>query len=121
MAMMNLDCVYDTSPSLRALKPPGGQMNTMKNPLSERQVTPQTDLDDKFRRAGVDALLDQVERMVSESGNADNFNAADWLSRWLATPLPALGGARPVEYMGTVEGQERISNLLAMTQSGAYA
>ncbi|WP_280174597.1 MbcA/ParS/Xre antitoxin family protein [Caballeronia concitans] len=43
------------------------------------------------------------------------------MHRWLHTPLPALGGKRPAEYMSTCEGRQLFSRLLAMAQSGAYA
>jgi uncharacterized protein (DUF2384 family) len=66
-------------------------------------------------------LLTQLERMISESGNGEEFDALQWLSDWLESSLPALGGAKPADYMYTVQGQERISDLLAMIQSGAYA
>lgn len=59
--------------------------------------------------------------MVSESGDPEGFDAAHWVSDWLNTPLPALGGHHPATYMDTAEGQKLVSNLLAMVQSGAYA
>lgn len=59
--------------------------------------------------------------MVRESGNADQFDAAKWVSNWLTAPLPALGGQTPASYMDTFEGQKLVSNLLAQAQSGAYA
>lgn len=87
----------------------------------ERKALPRTALDAQFRRAGEAAFLSQLERMISEFGNGEAFNAAQGLSDWLESPLPALGGAKPADYMYTVRGQERISNLLAMIKSGAYA
>ena len=65
-------------------------------------------------------LVSQVETMVAESGDPDNFDAERWLTDWLNQPLPALGGARPVVYMDTSDGREKISNLLACTVSGVY-
>lgn len=73
------------------------------------------------RVLGVQALIGQVEEMVKESGNPENFDAAKWVSEWLNSPLPALGGRHPATYMDTVEGQKLISNLLAMAQTGAFA
>nr|WP_241813515.1 antitoxin Xre/MbcA/ParS toxin-binding domain-containing protein [Herbaspirillum sp. C7C2] len=35
--------------------------------------------------------------------NSPNFDAAKWLSNWLLSPLPALGGAAPASYLDTVE------------------
>jgi putative toxin-antitoxin system antitoxin component (TIGR02293 family) len=73
------------------------------------------------RVLGIAAIIGQVEAMVCESGNPKGFDAAKWVSNWLDTPVPALGGKRPAEYLDTVEGQKLVSRILAMSQSGAYA
>jgi hypothetical protein len=65
-------------------------------------------------------LIGQVEVMLSQSGTGEKFDADRWVGAWLDHPLPALGGARPAEYMDTIEGQELVSGLLAQSQSGAY-
>lgn len=96
-------------------------MNLVNNAHTEIKPPPRTVLDDAFRRAGEAALFSQLEQMISESGDGEEFDAAQWLSTWLDSPVPALGGVNPAEYMYTAEGQERISDLLAMIQSGAYA
>ncbi|WP_309228748.1 MbcA/ParS/Xre antitoxin family protein [Roseomonas sp. KE2513] len=74
-------------------------------------MTPQT----------ADRLLHQVQAMVRESGDPVGFDAAAWLSRWLSAPLPALGGARPIDLLNTAEGEAQVSNILARMQSGAYS
>lgn len=66
-------------------------------------------------------LIRQVQRMVDESGDSTNFDAALWLAQWLAEPNPALGGVPPGQYMDTAEGFMLISDTLARMQSGAYA
>ena len=96
-------------------------MDTVRKADSEIKPPPRTILDAAFRTAGEAALLSQLELMISESGNGEEFDAALWLDDWLQSPLPALGGARPVDYMYTAQGQERISDLLSMLQTGAYA
>jgi hypothetical protein len=58
--------------------------------------------------------------MVARNG-ATGFNAAKWLGAWLNSPLPALGGVRPGSYLDTMTGQELLGELIAMTESGAYA
>jgi putative toxin-antitoxin system antitoxin component (TIGR02293 family) len=73
------------------------------------------------RILGVAKLVGQVQAMVEESGDPQGFDAAAWLSTWIEEPLPALGGARPVDIMDTMEGQALVSTLLAQIQSGAYA
>jgi putative toxin-antitoxin system antitoxin component (TIGR02293 family) len=77
--------------------------------------------DETERVLGIESLIGQVETMVKDSGNPEGFDAAKWVSGWLHTPLPALGGKTPASYMDTVEGQKLVSSLLAMAQSGAYA
>ncbi|UGQ48873.1 antitoxin Xre-like helix-turn-helix domain-containing protein [Massilia endophytica] len=77
--------------------------------------------DESERVLGVESMIGMVQRMVEESGDPVHFDAARWLSEWLAGPLPALGGETPASYMDTFEGQRMVADLLAMTQSGAYA
>ena len=59
--------------------------------------------------------------MVKESGDPEGFNAAEWLSRWLREPLPALGGQMPIKLLDTMAGQALVSQALSRIQSGAYA
>lgn len=77
--------------------------------------------DEGERVIGVAKLIGQLEAMVEESGDAEGFDARAWISRWLSEPLPALGGARPVDMLDTMEGQAVVANSLAQMQSGAYA
>jgi putative toxin-antitoxin system antitoxin component (TIGR02293 family) len=72
------------------------------------------------RVIGMASLIGQLEAMVEQSGRPDGFDAAAWMSRWLREPAPALGGAAPVEFMDTMQGQALVSGLLAKMQSGAY-
>jgi len=72
------------------------------------------------RAADVDALVNQVQTMVEQSGTAEKFDAAAWVKAWLAAPLPALAGATPSSYLGTVKGRQTLADLLASAQSGAY-
>lgn len=77
--------------------------------------------DESERVLGVETLIGMVQSMVEQSGDPAGFDAARWLSDWLAKPLPALGGATPASYMDTFEGQKLVAELLSMSQSGAYA
>lgn len=77
--------------------------------------------DESERVLGVEYLIGQVQAMVEESGEPLGFDAAEWLGQWLFRPLPALAGRTAASYMDSIEGQKMVSNLLAMTQSGAYA
>jgi len=73
------------------------------------------------RVIGFARLVGQVEAMVEQSGDPTGFDAKAWLARWLIDPLPALGGARPLDLMDTMEGQNLVAATLARVQSGAYA
>jgi putative toxin-antitoxin system antitoxin component (TIGR02293 family) len=73
------------------------------------------------RVLGFGRLLGQLETMVRESGNPEGFDASAWLSAWMSAPVPALGGARPLDLMDTMTGQALVSQVLAQMQSGAYA
>ena len=73
------------------------------------------------RVLGLGRLLGQLQTMVRESGNPEGFDASAWLSSWMSAPVPALGGARPLDLMDTMTGQALVSQVLAQMQSGAYA
>jgi putative toxin-antitoxin system antitoxin component (TIGR02293 family) len=76
--------------------------------------------DEGERVLGLAKLVGQVEAMVKGVDDADGFDARAWTARWLSEPLPALGGARPLDFMDTMEGQALVSDTLARVQSGAY-
>lgn len=78
-------------------------------------------LEDSERIIGVSRLIGQVDAMVRQSGDSSDFDPAQWLSGWLQQPLPALGGARPLDFIDTMEGLGMVSGLLNQMQSGAYA
>lgn len=69
---------------------------------------------------GIGMLIGEVEEIVASSGDAEGFDAAQWVGRWLRQPVPALGGRLPADYLDTFEGQKLVSRLLAACQSGAY-
>jgi putative toxin-antitoxin system antitoxin component (TIGR02293 family) len=73
------------------------------------------------RVLGFARLIGQIEAMLAEAGGPPEFDARAWLARWLTEPLPALGNARPIEFMNTMEGQTLVSQKLTQIASGAYA
>lgn len=73
------------------------------------------------RVLGMATIIGQVETMVRESGNPEGFDAAKWVAEWINTPVPALGGRKPAELLDTVHGQNLVSKVLSMSQTGAYA
>lgn len=95
----------------------------LKTATVNRKITQSEQLasDESERLLGVARLIGQVEAMISESGEAQGFEATEWLSRWLREPLPALGNTRPMALLDTMEGQAMVSEALARIQTGAYA
>lgn len=77
--------------------------------------------DESERVLGIASLIGMVQTMVEQSGDPAGFDAARWVASWLGKPLPALGGQTPASYLDTFEGQKLVADLLAMSQSGAYA
>ena len=77
--------------------------------------------DESERIIGVIKLVGQLEAMVQESGSLELFDPAAWMAQWLKEPLPAFGGARPIDLIDTMEGQALVSTALMQMQSGAYA
>jgi putative toxin-antitoxin system antitoxin component (TIGR02293 family) len=77
--------------------------------------------DESERIVGFAKLVGQLEAMILESGNPEDFDSGAWMARWLTEPLPAFGGARPADLIDTMEGQGLVSSALAKLQSGAYS
>jgi len=76
--------------------------------------------DEAERILGLMRLVGQMESMAQGMEEVEGFDARAWTSRWLREPVPALGGATPLDYMDTMEGQALVSATLARIQSGAY-
>jgi putative toxin-antitoxin system antitoxin component (TIGR02293 family) len=98
----------------RALNVP---VSTLNRKTKMREALTQ---DESERVLGLARLIGQVQAMVDESGDPTGFDARKWTARWLGEPLAALGGARPLDLMDTMEGQGLVSDTLARIQSGAY-
>lgn len=73
------------------------------------------------RVLGIASLVGQLQAIVEESGDPEGFDATLWLSQWLREPLSALGGAKPLSLLDTMEGQSLVADTLAKVQSGAFA
>lgn len=73
------------------------------------------------RVLGFVRLVGQLEAMVEDGADRDEVDLRAWMSRWLTEPLPALGHARPIDFLDTMEGQALVSQKLAQIASGAYA
>lgn len=77
---------------------------------------------DPEHQAAMSILLTRVELILQESTHPDatNFDAKAWLENWVKQPAPALGGARPVEFLGTPDGVDQVERVLGAMQSGSY-
>ena len=56
----------------------------------------------------------------STSAEAERFDVARWLGRWIKTPQPALGGKRPADLLDTEIGASMVDRTLGAVRSGAY-
>ena len=77
--------------------------------------------DESERVLGLARLVGQVQKVVTESGRLEGFDAARWTSEWLGQANAALGGHTPGDYMDTADGRALVSGLVAQMQTGAYA
>ena len=77
--------------------------------------------DHSERVVGLEHLIGQVQAMVEDSDATADFNACRWVGQWLDRPVPALGGAKPADFMDTLQGQALVSRLLAQSQAGVFA
>lgn len=56
----------------------------------------------------------------STSPEAEGFDSAKWLGRWIERPQPALGGRKPADLLDTTIGVDVVARLLGAIESGAY-
>jgi len=71
---------------------------------------------------GMAKLIAKAQDIVANSTapEAENFDAAKWLGRWLELPQPALGGRKPSELLDTHTGLDVVLRLLGSLESGTY-
>jgi uncharacterized protein (DUF2384 family) len=71
---------------------------------------------------GMSNLLVQAREIVANSTGAEaqDFDSAAWLGRWIETAPPALGGREPADLIDTPTGAEMVAKLLGSIESGAY-
>ena len=93
--------------------------STVERKIARRDALSQSESE---KMVGVERLIGQVDAMVREGGAApDDFDAARWFARWMADPVPALGGLAPQDLLDTADGREAVSTLLYQMRAGAYA
>lgn len=71
---------------------------------------------------GMARLLGIAQAMVenSTSAQAKDFDAAQWLGRWIELPQPALGGRKPADLLDTPTGINVVARVLGAIESGAF-
>jgi putative toxin-antitoxin system antitoxin component (TIGR02293 family) len=71
---------------------------------------------------GMVRLLGIAQEIVRDSTarEAQDFDAAKWLGRWIERAQPALGGRKPSELLDTPTGVEVVARLLGSIRSGAF-
>ena len=99
------------------------QITGLSRATVTRKIANKTHLsvDESERLVGLAKLIGQVETIVQQSGNPDDFNPAKWFGEWMEQPATALGGRKPEDLLDTSDGRDAVSKLLAQMQSGAYA
>lgn len=67
-------------------------------------------------------LLAHASEILKDStaAEAEGFDVARWLGRWIETPQPALGGKKPADLLDTETGAGMVDRTLGAMRSGAY-
>jgi putative toxin-antitoxin system antitoxin component (TIGR02293 family) len=107
--------VLDKSELLEALELPRA---TYDRRIKNAEIFPAQESE---KILGFGSLIGQVEAMLADNPDANDFDARAWLSKWLTTPLPALGNKKPVDFLNTIAGQNLVSSTLARMAEGVYA
>ena len=81
-----------------------------------------TDLENHGGQSAWSRLLALAQAIVDNSTapEAEGFDTAAWLDRWIQLPQPALGGRRPAELMDSVEGFRAVARTLGAIESGVF-
>lgn len=71
---------------------------------------------------GMVRLIGVAQDIVDNSTapDAQGFDAARWLGRWIERPQQPLGGLAPAQLLDTPSGLEAVARVLGAAQSGAY-
>lgn len=65
-----------------------------------------------------------LRQLLEESGDAEqvkDFDLESWVSTWIRTPLPELGGATPAALLRNPDGQRVVETLLERMRGGLVA
>lgn len=71
---------------------------------------------------GVIRLIGVAQGIVDNSTalDAQGFDTARWLGRWIERPQQPLGGLAPAQLLDTPSGLEAVARVLGAAESGAY-
>ncbi|MEO8188658.1 MAG: antitoxin Xre/MbcA/ParS toxin-binding domain-containing protein, partial [Burkholderiaceae bacterium] len=71
---------------------------------------------------GIARLIGIAQAIVDNStaSEAEDFDAAQWLGRWIELPQPALGGRKPADLLDTPTGINVVARVLGAIESGAF-
>jgi putative toxin-antitoxin system antitoxin component (TIGR02293 family) len=95
----------------------GLKLSTINRKLNHKlRLSP----DESERLMGLQRLIGEVEAVVRDCGDGQEFAAGRWLASWLQRPNQALGGATPAAFLDTADGREQLGRLIGAQRSGAY-
>ena len=85
-------------------------------------MTGTTDFDNHDGQSARSQLVAMAQKIVDNSTapEAEGFDTAAWLDRWIQLPQPALGGRRPIELMDTAPGYKAVARTLGAIESGVF-
>ena len=106
-------------PRLRIFKMMDLPRATMEKKISDNEVL--TGVANR-RALSLLRLLAHAREILKDSTSpeAEHFDAARWLGRWIETPQPALGGKKPADLLDTEIGAGMVDRTLGALRSGAY-
>lgn len=61
---------------------------------------------------GIAKIIGQLQAMVEDCGDPENFDPATWLISWVQAPLPAIQGEKPEKYLRSIHGQQFLSTMI---------
>jgi putative toxin-antitoxin system antitoxin component (TIGR02293 family) len=100
------------------------EMMALPRATMEKKISSQETLKGVANRRALNLLqlLGHTREILEDSTapEAGNFDAAQWLGRWIETPQPALGGRKPADLLDTEAGTAIVDRALGALRSGSY-
>lgn len=73
------------------------------------------------REQRISKLLHISQKLVQQFAEPGDFDAKQWLEKWVKQPCPALGGQKPLELLGSDKGAQQIEKVLWQMVAGQSA